>query len=184
MQIPYGAFIAIVILITVYVNRKLPKNFRTIVMCILVVPTILGFALVAWLPQHLKVGRLIGYYLTGASNAVFVLALSLVSGNVGGVTKKSFCSASIFLGVAVGNIVGPFMFKDSEAPKYPTGIIGCMVSRILEMVVIIILGIMFATANKRRDRKFVEGNQEYDPALTTGLEDVSDWENKAFRYVV
>jgi hypothetical protein len=51
------------------------------------------------------------------------------------------------------------------------------------MVVIIILGIMFATANKRRDQKFVEGNQEYDPALTTGLEDVSDWENKAFRYV-
>jgi hypothetical protein len=49
------------ILITVYVNRKLPKNFRTIIMCILTVPTILGFALVAWLPQHLKVGRLIGY---------------------------------------------------------------------------------------------------------------------------
>ena len=31
------------------------------------------------------------------------------------------------------NIVGPFLFKDSEAPKYPTGIIGCMVSRILEV---------------------------------------------------
>ena len=51
------------------------------------------------------------------------------------------------------------------------------------MVVIIILGIMFATANKRRDRKLAEGNLEYDPALTTGLEDVSDWENKGFRYV-
>jgi hypothetical protein len=49
------------ILITVYVNRKLPMNSRTPVMCIISVPTILGFALVAWLPQHLKVGRLIGY---------------------------------------------------------------------------------------------------------------------------
>jgi hypothetical protein len=49
--------------------------------------------------------------------------------------------------------------------------------------VIIILGTMFATANKRRDEKFAEGNLEYDPALTTGVEDVSDWENKAFRYV-
>jgi hypothetical protein len=95
------------------------------------------------------------------------------------------------------------MFKDSEAPKYQTGIIGCMVSRILEvrfgllisilhcphlrtytqMVVIIILGIVFATANKRRDRKLAEGNAEYDPALTAGLDDVTDWENKAFRYV-
>jgi len=51
------------------------------------------------------------------------------------------------------------------------------------MVVIIVLGIMFATANKHRDRKFAEGSLEYDPALTTGLEDVSDWNNKAFRYV-
>ena len=53
----------------------------------------------------------------------------------------------------------------------------------IQLTVIIILGIMFATANKRRDRKFAEGHQEYNPALTTGLEDVSDWENKAFRYV-
>jgi hypothetical protein len=45
--------------------------------------------------------------LTGSSNAVFVLALSLVSGNVGGTTKKMLTSASIFIGVAVGNIVGP-----------------------------------------------------------------------------
>ena len=48
---------------------------------------------------------------------------------------------------------------------------------------IIILGIIFATANKRRDQKLAEGNLEYDPVLTNGLEDVSDWENKGFRYV-
>jgi hypothetical protein len=51
------------------------------------------------------------------------------------------------------------------------------------MIVIIILGFMFATANKRRDRKLAEGHLEYNPALATGLEDVSDWKNKAFRYV-
>lgn len=31
------------------------------------------------------------------------------------------------------NIVGPFMFKDSEAPIYFTGVIGCLVSRALEV---------------------------------------------------
>lgn len=31
------------------------------------------------------------------------------------------------------NIVGPFLFKDSEAPQYLTGVIGCMVSRALEV---------------------------------------------------
>lgn len=184
MQIPYGSFIAIVIFISIYVSLKLPKNTRTILMCVVTLPTILGFALVAWLPTHMKVGQLIGYYLTGASNAVFVFALSLVSGNVGGATKKSLCSASIFLGVAAGNIVGPFLFKDSEAPRYATGIIGCMVSRILEMVVILTLRVIFLTANKRRDRAFAEGRREYDPnPKNSYLNDVSDWKNPAFRYI-
>jgi hypothetical protein len=71
--------------------------------------------------------------LTGSSNAVFVLALSLVSGNVGGTTKKALASASIFLGVATGNIVGPFLSIASEAPGYNTAIVGCMVSRALEV---------------------------------------------------
>lgn len=48
--------------------------------------------------------------LTGSSNAVFSLALSLVSGNVGGNTKKMIASAVIFVGVAVGNIAGPYAF--------------------------------------------------------------------------
>lgn len=51
--------------------------------------------------------------LTGASNAVFSLALSLVTGNVGGTTKKIIASAVIFVGVAVGNIVGPYAFIES-----------------------------------------------------------------------
>jgi hypothetical protein len=50
---------------------------------------------------------------TGASNAVFSLALSLVTGNVGGTTKKVIASAVIFVGVAVGNIVGPYAFIES-----------------------------------------------------------------------
>lgn len=40
--------------------------------------------------------------MTGASNATFVVGLSLVSGNVGGQTKKALASAAVFLGVATG----------------------------------------------------------------------------------
>jgi hypothetical protein len=80
---------------------------------------------------------------------VFSLALSLVTGNVGGTTKKVIASAVIFVGVAVGNIVGPYAFIESgesttlrlyvstdifaEAPTYTTGIVVCMISRIAEV---------------------------------------------------
>jgi hypothetical protein len=68
---------------------------------------------------------------------------------VGGTTKKVIASAVIFVGVAVGNIVGPYAFIESgesvtqrlyvradtfaEAPTYTTGIVVCMISRIAEV---------------------------------------------------
>lgn len=60
------------------------------------IPTVVGFAMIAW--GGSKGARLAGYWLTGASNATFVVGLSLVSGNVAGQTKKALASASVFLG--------------------------------------------------------------------------------------
>ncbi|KAF9458833.1 MFS general substrate transporter [Collybia nuda] len=185
MQIPYGFIISSIIGLAIYVNYKLPKGYRTLLMAVTNAPTVAGFAMMAWCTS--KAGRLIGYWaqttgMTGASNATFVLGLSLLSGNVGGQTKKAIASAAVFLGVAAGNIVGPFLFKDSEAPQYFTGVIGCMVSRALEIVIILILRYMFIFQNKRRDRAVAEGRVEYDE-LVTGLTDISDWKNPAFRYI-
>ncbi|KAF9020481.1 MFS general substrate transporter [Hymenopellis radicata] len=180
MQIPYGIIIALIILLAIYVNTKLPKGNRTYLMAATNLPTVAGFGMIAWAKP--QAARLIGYWITGASNATFVLGLSIVSGNVGGQTKKAIASAAVFLGVAAGNIVGPFLFKDSEAPGYKTGVIGCMVSRALEIVIILILRVIFVTANRKRDRAVAEGRVEYDPNQT-GLEDITDWNNPAFRYI-
>lgn len=109
----------LVILLAIFVNHKThhlnirvsrqdtvfdPTDiFKTLLMAGVTVLTVIGFALMRWTTPIAS--RLIGYYLTGSSNAVFVLALSLVSGNVGGTSKKALASAAIFLGVATGNIV-------------------------------------------------------------------------------
>jgi len=71
------------------------------------VPTVAGFAMMAWCKGIAP--RLIGYWLTGFSNATFVLGLSLVSGNTGGQTKKSIASAAVFLGVAAGYVLLAFI---------------------------------------------------------------------------
>ncbi|OWT36696.1 hypothetical protein J008_05545 [Cryptococcus neoformans] len=181
LQIPYGAFIAFMIYMAIYVNHLTHRfNIRTILMASVTVLTVVGFAMMAFTKQ--TASRLIGYYLTGSSNAVFVLALSLVSGNVGGVTKRVLASASIFLGVALGNIVGPYSFLDSEAPTYHTGIIVCMCSRAAEIVVILALRLCFVIPNKSRDKKFAEGDERYDPDVQV-FEDMTDKQNLHFRYV-
>ncbi|KAF7370876.1 MFS general substrate transporter [Mycena sanguinolenta] len=172
MQLPYGAIIVAFIVGALIANSKIPKGNRTYLMVATNIPTVVGFAMVAWAKP--KAARLIGFWITGASNATFVVGLSLVSGNVGGQTKKAMASAAVFLGVAAGNI---------KPPTYITGVVGCMVSRILEIVVILALRIVFSRANAKRDRAVAEGRVEYDERLTT-LQDISDWKNPAFRYVL
>ncbi len=173
----------------------------------------------AWGPETSKPARLIGYWLTGSYNATFVLGLSLVSGNVGGQTKRgrilqsirplilshfvySSCRqcgclpgsmhrvrGRIIDGIIASNppmmprnIVGPFLFKTSEAPKYTTGIVGMLVANIVEVFVILALRTLFLTSNKRRDRKMTEEGVKYDER-TAMVDDITDFENPAFRYV-
>jgi len=180
MQIPYGMVIVAFVLVALYANTKMPKNTRTYLMVATNSSTVVGFAMIAWAKP--RGAKLAGYWLTGASISTAVMGLSLVSGNVGGQTKKALASAAIFSGLATGNIVGPFLFKDSEAPVYLTGIVGCLVSRALETVIIMLLRIIFVTANKRRDKALAEGHMEYDERAF-GMEDISDLKNPAFRYV-
>lgn len=181
LQIPYGTYIALAIGAAIYVSHITHKyGIRTYLMAGVTVLTVVGFAMMAF--THGTAPRLIGYYLTGSSNAVFVLALSLITGNVGGTTKKVLASAAIFLGVATGNIVGPYSFLDSEAPVYRTGIIVCMASRAAEIVVILALRAYFVVANKNRDKKFRDGDERYDPDVQV-FEDLTDKQNLHFRYV-
>ncbi|KAF8909847.1 major facilitator superfamily domain-containing protein [Mucidula mucida] len=171
--------ISLIILLAIYVNTRLPKGNRTYLMAATNLPTVVGFAMIAWAKP--QAARLIGYWMTGASNATFVLGLSIVSGNVGGQTKKAIASASVFLGVAAGNIVGPFLFKDSEALGISQV---CWLHGIARSgnAIILVLRVIFVTANRKRDRAVAEGKVEYDPNQT-GLEDITDWNNPAFRYI-
>lgn len=47
---------------------------------------------------------------------------------------------------------------------------------------ILLLRVVFVIGNRRRDRAVAEGRVRYDERLT-GLDDVSDWKNPAFRYI-
>lgn len=46
------------------------------------------------------------------------IAMTIISSNIGGFTKKATVSAVFFILYCVGNIVGPQLFFEDEAPKY------------------------------------------------------------------
>ncbi|OJJ81772.1 uncharacterized protein ASPGLDRAFT_75930 [Aspergillus glaucus CBS 516.65] len=181
MQIPYGTLIAILILLAVFLNDRLPPNNRCYVTVFFLLPNVAGSFGLAYLPEGNKVGRLICYYLTGSYNASFVLILSILTANIAGHTKKVVTNAMIFLGVCAGNIAGPFFYKDSQAPRYPLGIWSMIVANFIEIALVLMLRIALALENRRRDRVQAEqGRRDLDE---TAFSDLTDKENLNFRYI-
>lgn len=189
MQIPYGAFISIMILLAVFVNDRLPRNNRCIVAIVFLLPNLAGSFGLHYVPETNQVGRLICYYLTGSYNASFVIILSILTGNIAGHTKKVITNAMIFLGVCAGNIAGPFFYKSEQAPVYSLGIWSMIVANFVEIALIIVLGFSLAWENRRRDRvQDVARGDDADYMRQLELDrsafsDLTDKENLNFRYL-
>ncbi|KAL4895070.1 major facilitator superfamily domain-containing protein [Aspergillus ambiguus] len=189
MQIPYGAFIALMILFSIWLNDRLPSNNRWVVTILFLLPNVAGAFGLCFLAHSNQVGRLICYYLTGSYNASFVLILSILTANIAGHTKKVVTNAMIFLGVCAGNIAGPFFYKESQAPQYPLGIWSMIVSHFVEIALVLVLRIALAMENRRRDRlQGIGAGGEGEEARQwemdrTAFSDLTDKENLNFRYI-
>lgn len=122
------------------------------------------------------------YYLTLSFWGVANLGLSLLSRNIAGQSKKSFCTATNFVGWAVGNCVGPQVFISTEAPRYLTAFgvhMGCYAA-----LIVLLLGmrLWLMKENRRKDKLIEEGNVKADTELKHAFEDLTDMENVNFRY--
>ena len=111
------------------------------------------------------------------------LALSLVTRNVAGSTKKSVVVALTFIAWATGNSIGPQVFRERDAPRYFPAfavILGCFVGLI---IVLILFRLHYILQNKAKDAKISRGEAIADEIGVHGFEDITDRENVTFRYV-
>lgn len=184
LGIPQGALVVIWISAGAYLNSKLPNNSRTLVCMLFMLPTIAGCLGFLLAPHTAYVGRLICFYATGSYQASFVIALSLITSNTGGQTKKQLTSAIIWMGACIGNIAGPFFFKSEQAPGYKLGISAMLVANCLELILFVLFRIMFVRANKAKDRLAAERQEGSIPdSQETAFADLTDRQNPNFRYV-
>jgi len=185
LQVPYGVFIALVLLFCVFLNDWIAKkgnNSRVYMIILFLLPNIAGEFGLNFLPQDSHIARLICYYLTGSYNASFVLVLSLVTANVSGHTKKVTINAALFLGYCVGNLIGPFFYVTDQAPTYPLGIWSMIVSHFLDIIAVLVLRVLLARENARRDRLQAASGRE-ELLDETAFGDLTDKENPNFRYI-
>lgn len=131
-------------------------------------------------PLYLRNGQLAAYFIMIGSCAIgYYVLLSMVSSNVLGMTKKTTTNVILFIAMAAGYLVGPQIFRDPPhyyKAKYAT--IGLWVVSILILVIMYFLN---TWENRKRDR-----DAEIGMLIVPGVEfmNLTDKENKAFRYVV
>lgn len=122
---------------------------------------------------------LAGVYLMGFYNVPWCLMLALTSSNTTGVTKKTFMSVSVAVWYAVGNIIGPYFFKSSQAPHYQMGIHAMEAS----FAIMAFTGILYYIVARWQNRQKETAQVDVEIAEENLAHDLTDKENPYFRYV-
>lgn len=157
------------------------KNKRCIIIAAANVVTLVSAILMMKLPSSNKNGLLAAYYCFYTYWAPYVLSISLPLANSSGHTKKVTMNAIFFLSYCIGNIIGPQVFRASDAPKYTHGYAGLMACIVVAMIAISAYGYLCYRENERRDRMVAEC-VDVDEAVEA-FSDMTDQEKwKTFRY--
>ncbi|KAH8880765.1 MFS general substrate transporter [Thozetella sp. PMI_491] len=181
--IPYGAWVAFFVFTGPLCASKF-KNARTLVLMLWVVPTMAAMIIFLKIDRTNHTGLLMGYYISPCFVGALVIALQMPAANVGGYTKRVTATSLVFLAYCVGNIIGPHAFLGSEAPVYETGcyvILGCSSGQIL---IAIALRLLLVHRNKKRDSEAATSAQYVEDGEDDTLLDLTDFENKRFRYSI
>ncbi|KAK4501775.1 hypothetical protein PRZ48_007584 [Zasmidium cellare] len=187
LQIPGGAVQFLSLLGGGIICSKFP-NVRCIAMIVANCICIVGSGLLVGLPDSNKWGRLVAIWLCYFQGLGFSMSLTIVSSNVAGYTKKQLTGAILFTGYCVGNIIGPQTFKSSEAPGYHSAYIAMLVGYAVKLAMVCLLYFYMWSINKKRDREVAAqgalSDEEEKAAIERGMHDMTEIDNKGFRYVL
>lgn len=135
------------------------------------------------------------------------MSLTMISSNVAGYTKKQLTSAVVFIGFCAGNIAGPQTFITSEArkctdyllpplpgfilltyslhlAKYRTAYRAMLIAYSIKLVMAFILYVHMYMFNKKRDTEQAASPVAENETIELGMHDVTEIDNKGFRYIL
>ncbi|GMG56214.1 unnamed protein product [Ambrosiozyma monospora] len=165
------------------------KNQRVAGLIIPMVIAIIGMAIVYGTENSEGVnkwGRVFAYWMINSCSAAFPFIMNLTGQLVSGHTKQSFTRAVVLISFAVGNIIGPFCFSASDAPRYSKGLATIMGTFAACIIIGCMLGCLIYYENKLRNKKHGDPSKDENlklEGIINGLQDKTDLENPHFRFV-
>lgn len=111
-----------------------------------------------------------------------VLSWTLPVMNLAGHTKRATVIGLFFVFYCAGNIAGPHLFFPKEAPRYFSAIKGLETCYAACIVLQIVYTAYSFIQNRQRDRMGFTTDRDEEDKAREGFDDLTDWENKHFRY--
>ncbi|PWY77329.1 allantoate permease [Aspergillus sclerotioniger CBS 115572] len=142
---------------------------------------IVGSVLVHSLPPTNIGGQVVGIYLLYTYFGPYVVGISIAQANTAGHTKKTVQYSILYLGYAIGNLIGPQTFRASQAPAYTGGFVAMLVSYCVCVALMASYWALVVHLNRRLvgiDPQAGEANGTAD-AFT----DETDFQQTHFRYI-
>ncbi|KAE9989605.1 hypothetical protein EG327_002482 [Venturia inaequalis] len=186
IQMPSGAVQLVVCVVATYAVSQF-KNARLATMLICLLPFLAGTIGTWIIPQSIPYGRLVCLWISFTYTATWTLSMSVATANTAGHTKKITTNAALLIGYCLGNFIGPFFFITDQAPRYNLGV--AMMFFCVGVQVLSIGGIWFLLWKRNRERDAGEkdgvdnGVDNMVEGFEMGLQDMTDLQNKHFRYV-
>lgn len=156
-------------------------------------------SLLLWkLPKTAKGGLLFAAYILPTTGAGYTVLMGLQIANTAGYTKRSLASSGLYIGYCIGNIIGPLIFLQEEAPHYQTGFIVTFVTALLAGLLALACRFVYMWDNRQRERGgWTEGfdhayedptdkevRLEIEVSDTLHLLTTTKLQNKQFRYIL
>ena len=178
MGLPQGAIQVASGIITGYIATRTGKRVIVGVGCCII--TLIGSCLLAF--THHAHSQLAGYYLFPFYAIGMVTILASITSDAAGHTKKLTVSATFLVSYCVGNVIGPQTFRDKDAPQYQPARVTMAACLAVCTVDLFILLVVNTFVNNQRDKKFAEDPNYYTAPENSEFLDLTDFENKNFRY--
>ncbi|KAI7222511.1 MFS general substrate transporter [Hortaea werneckii] len=153
------------------------KNARCLIIAGANCVTIVCSVLMWKLPRSNQHGLLAAYYVFYTYWGPYCMAQTLYMSNTSGHSKKVSMGAVYFVGYCVGNIIGPQVFRDNDAPEYSHGYSGLLACLCVAITTVLAYGYLCFRKNRKRD---LEG-AIYEPG--EAFSDKTDKEKRDFRYI-
>ncbi|EJT99727.1 MFS transporter [Dacryopinax primogenitus] len=150
-NIPFGAVQFAVILLSSWVAVAWRR--KGAVLLVLVLPMIAGYGFGRG--QNNQAVLLIAYYLLGFLFGGNPLLVSWIAGNYAGETKRSVAMSLYQASSSLGNILGPFLFRSTDAPYYYSGLRATLVLSITLFGLVFLQIVHLNWLNKKKEKKRV-----------------------------